>query len=102
LIQKPQLEAGSESMMMIMENVPPTGAKRLKIAGLDARTSAWMLDSHVYVRTPLTLLSPAWDASVSSPDGTTVYQVGDAPVLLMSDNGAMVRARLTQDDSHDK
>jgi Putative outer membrane core complex of type IVb secretion len=54
------------------------------------------------VRTPLTLLSPAWNSSVSSADGMTVYEIGDAPVLLMSDNGAMIRARLLRDDDHDK
>ncbi|HEU0117591.1 MAG TPA: DotH/IcmK family type IV secretion protein, partial [Alphaproteobacteria bacterium] len=102
LIQHPKLEAGNENMMMILENTPPSGASRLKIAGLDARTMAWSMDSHVYVRTPLTLLSPAWNASVASADGMTVYDIGDAPVLLMSDNGAMVRATLMRDDGHDK
>ncbi|WP_366141904.1 DotH/IcmK family type IV secretion protein, partial [Propionivibrio sp.] len=45
---------------------------------------------------------PAWNASAASTDGMTVYEIGDAPVLLMSDNGAMVRARLTRDEDHDK
>lgn len=102
LIQRPRLEAGSESMMLILENAPPTDAKSMKVSGVDARTKAWLLGDHVMVRTPLTLLSPAWNASVSSGDGTTVYDIGDAPVLLMSDNGAMVRAQLVRDDDHDK
>ncbi len=94
--------AGDQTIAMILENAPPKAAKRLKIAGLDARTMAWQLDDKVFVRTPLTLLSPAWNASASSPDGTTVYEIGDAPVLLMSDNGALMRARLTRDEDHDK
>lgn len=102
LISRPRLEAGSENIMLLLDNVPPSGAKRMKVSGVDARTMAWLLDQHVYVRTPLTLLSPAWDASVSSADGMTVYQIGDAPILLMSDNGAMVRARLLRDEDHDK
>ncbi len=102
LINRPRLEAGSENIMLLLDNVPPSGAKRMKVSGVDTRTMAWMLDQHVYVRTPLTLLSPAWDASVSSADGMTVYQIGDAPILLMSDNGAVVRARLIRDDDHDK
>ena len=32
----------------------------------------------------------------------TVYEIGDAPVLLMSDNGALMRAHLMRDDDHDK
>lgn len=99
LIDHPKLEAGDSDMMMILENAPPREAKRLKISGLDARTMAWSLDSKVYVRTPLTLLSPAWDSSISSADGMKVYEIGDAPVLLMSDNGSMLRGRLVQEDN---
>lgn len=102
LIDRRKLSAGDEVIMMFLENVPPPGAKRLKVAGLDGRTMAWMLDQKVYVRTPLALLSPSWDASVASADGTTVYQVGDAPVLLMSDAGVMVRARLARDVNDDR
>ena len=102
LISRPRLEAGDENIMLLLDNAPPSGAKRMKVSGVDERTMAWLLDQHVYVRTPLTLLSPAWDASVSAADGMTVYEIGDAPVLLMSDNGAMVRARLQREDDHDK
>lgn len=102
IIGRPRLEAGDETIMMLLDNAPPSDAKRMKVSGLDARTMAWTLNGHVYIRTPLSLLSPAWDASASSADGMTVYQIGDAPVLLMSDNGAMVRARLLRDDDHDK
>lgn len=101
IIERPKIEAGDPDMMMILENAPPSGAKRLKISGLDARTMVWTLDNKVFVRTPLTLLSPAWNSSVASADGMKVYEIGNAPVLLMSDNGAMLRGRLIQDNDHD-
>lgn len=91
--------AADEMISMILENAPPTGATRLKIGGVDSRTKAWRVGDNVYVRTPLALLSPAWNASASSADGMTVYEIGNAPVLLMSDNGAMVRARLMRDNT---
>jgi intracellular multiplication protein IcmK len=47
------LVAGDETISMILENAPPKGAKRLRIAGTDTRTMAWELNSKVYVRTPL-------------------------------------------------
>lgn len=94
----PRLEAGDGNIMMILENSPPQGARRVKISGLDARTMAWAMDNKVFVRTPLTLLSPAWNASVTSADGTKVYEIGSAPVLLMSDNGAVLRGRILQED----
>ena len=99
LINRPRLEAGNEEIMMVLQNAPPKDAKRMKVSGLDARTMVWSVNDHVYVRTPLMLLSPAWNASVSSADGMTVYEIGDAPVLLMSDNGAVVRGRLLRDET---
>jgi intracellular multiplication protein IcmK len=102
LIDKRRLSAGDEAIMMFLDNAPPQGAKRLKVAGIDGRTMAWMADGKVYVRTPLTMLSPTWEASVASADGMTVYQVGDAPVLLLSDAGMMVRARLSRGVDDDK
>jgi len=92
--------AGDQLITMILENAPPREAKKLKIAGLDARTMAWKVDDKIFVRTPLSLLSPAWNASASSPDGMTVYEIGDAPVLLMSDNGIMMRARLMREEDN--
>lgn len=100
--RRPGPVAGDALMSMLLENAPPKEAKRMKVGGVDARTMAWQVGERVYVRTPLSLLSPAWNASVSSADGMTVYEIGDAPVLLMSDNGAMIRARLLREDTHDK
>lgn len=101
LIDRPRLEAGDETMLLLLQNAPPKDAKRVSISGLDSRSTAWTLGGHTYVRTSLTLLSPAWNASVSSDDGMTIYEIGDAPVLLMSDNGAMIRAKLLRDSDHD-
>jgi len=102
IINRPRLEAGDETLTRILENAPPDAASRLKIAGLDARSKAWAVGDKVYVRTPLTLLSPAWNASIVSADGTSVYEIGSAPVLLMSDNGALIRAQILRDEDHDK
>lgn len=88
--------AGDSVMMAVLDGYPPTGAKRLAVAGLDDRTAAWNVNGQVYLRTPHSLLSPAWSASTSSGDGTTVYAIPETPVLLLSDQGQMVRARLTQ------
>lgn len=94
--------AGDEVLVMMLENAPPKEAVRMKIAGVDSRTMAWQLGGRTFVRTPHTLLSPAWNASASSPDGLSVYEIGDAPVLLMSDAGIMVRARVLRGDDNDK
>ena len=87
--------AGDQDLSLILEGVIPEGADRLNVAGVDGRTSAYRYNEIVYVRTPLTLLSPGWSSSASSADGTRVYEIGDAPVLLLSDRGRMVRAKLS-------
>ncbi|MDD3028713.1 MAG: DotH/IcmK family type IV secretion protein [Alphaproteobacteria bacterium] len=102
IINRPLLEAGDETLTLILENTPPANASRVKVSGLDTRTKAWAIGDKIYVRTPLTLLSPAWNASIASADGTTVYEIGSAPVLLMSDNGALVRAQISQDMTYDE
>ena len=86
--------AGNETLMQVLDGVPPKEAETLTVRGADDRTSAWKISGRVYVRTSLTLLSPTWESSVRSADGMNVYSLGDAPILLLSDNGKMVRAEV--------
>jgi intracellular multiplication protein IcmK len=101
LIERKQLEAGSPLIMTFLDDSPPPDAKRVRLTGADTRTKAWMINDRMFVRTPLTMLSPSWDASVSSADGTTVYELTQTPVLLMSDGGALIRARVLQQKEED-
>jgi len=88
--------AGDEVMMAVLDGYPPSSAKRLRVSGLDDRSAAWEVNGQVYLRTPHSLLSPAWSSSTASGDGTTVYAIPETPVLLLSDQGVMVRARLAR------
>lgn len=88
-------EAGDKTTTAFLEGVPPKGADKLAVAGIDERTSAYKYGGTLYVRTPLTLISPAWQGSATSSDGMNVYQLTDAPVLLLSDKGELVRAQIS-------
>ncbi|MCB1682649.1 MAG: type IV secretion protein DotH [Alphaproteobacteria bacterium] len=90
------LAAGDVDMSAALSGVLPKDAVKLHVEGTDGRTSAFKYNNYTYVRTPLTLLSPGWESSVSSADGTRVYALTDAPVLLLSDKGRMVRAYLSE------
>lgn len=90
------LASGDVDMSAALSGVMPDGAVKLAITGADGRTSAFKYNNYTYVRTPLTLLSPGWQSSVASADGTKVYALTDAPVLLLSDKGRMIRAYLTE------
>jgi intracellular multiplication protein IcmK len=90
------IAAGNPLMTAVLDGMPPDGAEKMKVEGVDGRTTAYRYKDVMYVRTPLTLLSPAWTGSVRSADGMNVYTMSSAPVLLLSDQGRMVRARISE------
>lgn len=91
------VQAGTDKAIgQILDGVPPAGTEKVRLAGVDARTSVFRASGITYLRTPLTLLSPGWSASAKSADGMTVYVVNDTPVFLLSDRGRMVRAVVQQ------
>ncbi len=97
------LSAGGGHMNAVLEGVPPAGSEKMSVEGVDGRTTAYNMNGITYVRTPLTLLSPSWNSSVSSADGMNVYTVKNASVLLLADKGQVVRARLSERDfTHDE
>lgn len=87
--------AGNDLIMSVLDGTPPQGAQKLFVGGVDGRTTAYKLNNMTYVRTPLTLLSPGWQQSVSSADGMNVYALNETPVLLLSDRGRFTRANVS-------
>jgi intracellular multiplication protein IcmK len=103
LIQgKIDIAAGNPDLSLILDGTPPKEALKLKVGGVDGRTTAYRLSDTTYVRTPHTLLSPGWTSSVSSADGMNVYELNNSPVLLLSDRGTMVRARIREEGDSDE
>jgi intracellular multiplication protein IcmK len=90
------LVAGDSVLTGLLDGVAPGGMTKLSVSGVDGRTTAYSMGGTTYVRTPLTLLSPAWQSSVSSADGMNVYALNAAPVLLLSDGGEFARATLKE------
>ncbi len=88
--------AGDTNIASILQGVIPEKATKLDVSGVDGRTTAYSFSNQTFVRTPLTLLSPAWNSSVASADGMRVYAIKSSPVLLLSDKGRMVRARVSE------
>lgn len=81
----------TESPMLVdfLDGVAPRGAKLVVIRGASAQ--AWTYQGHLFVRTRVTILSPGWISSMSSPDGTHVYELPKTPVILASQRGAMLQ-----------
>lgn len=91
--------AGDATLTGLLDGVAGSGMTKLNVEGVDGRTTAYSGGGQTYVRTPLTLLSPAWKSSVSSADGMNVYVLSSAPVLLLSDEGEFMRATLSEKEA---
>lgn len=72
-------------LLDILNGIAPKGSKVLHIAGGDCK--AWILNDKLYLRTKLDVISPAWEAIMSSIDGTHAYQLQPAPVILALQHG---------------
>jgi len=78
----------NQMLMNLLDGVPPGDARALEVTGGPAE--AWVREGTMFVRTPLTVLSPSWTATMTSPDGTKVYQMNPTPMVLVSDRGQSV------------
>ncbi len=76
----------------LLEGIPPDDSELLKVSGGHAQ--AWLWNNQLYVRTSLTLLSPGWVATMSSADGTHVYQLPVTPMILASHRGEPVTLKV--------
>ena len=89
------ITAGDQNLTSILEGVIPPGASRMNVSGVDSRTSAYSYNGLTILRTPFAMMSPAWESFVSSADGTHVYAFQESPVVLLSEGGKMLRARIS-------
>lgn len=96
-------KAGDDFMTSVLVGVVKgKDTTQLNVEGIDGRTTAYSQGGMVYIRTPYTMLSPAWVKSVQSGDGTKVYALNSTPVILLSDKGKMVRAYLSPKETSDE
>ena len=80
-------------LLNILDGVPPLDSIKLGISG--GPGEAWLNDNKIYFRTRLTVLSPAWLATVSSADGTHVYELMVTPYIMGSENGKTVNIKVS-------
>lgn len=88
---KPQVSTGlpdgaNSSLMNLLDGVAPAKAKQLSIP--NSSSQAWLVGKDkIYLRTRLTLLSPAWISKMTSADGMNAYEIPKTPSLLVSNQG---------------
>lgn len=79
-------------LLHILDGVPPNGSTRLTVSGGDAR--GWLFQNKMYIRTNLTVLSPAWLSTMTSGDGMHAYELQKSPVLLVSWHGKVMQLKV--------
>ena len=79
-------------LLGILDGVAPMGATPLKIEGGEAE--AWLTHGRIFLRTRMTVLSPGWIATLSSPDGTHAYEMPKTPAILVSRYGKFVELKV--------
>ena len=52
------------------------------------------MGDRLFLRTRLTVLSPSWLSTMRSPDGTNVYEMIKAPVILASSRGKIIQLNI--------
>ncbi|MFA6037385.1 MAG: DotH/IcmK family type IV secretion protein [Legionellales bacterium] len=80
------------TLMNLLDGIAPQDSELLNVTGGSAQ--AWLWNNQLYIRTPLTLLSPGWVATMSSADGTHVYQLPVTPMILASHRGESITLKV--------
>ena len=90
-------QVGGPVITSFLDGLPPEGAEPVSVdqPGL----SAWRYGDALYLRTRMTLLSPAWSNSAAGAGGLRVYVIPDVPVILASDDGRLISVRVMDQES---
>lgn len=86
-------EGASPVLLTLLEGIAPDGSKSLISSNPDVQ--AWEYRNRFYVRTGMTLLSPAYITTMQSADGTHVYEIPPTPVLVTLVGGGTAQVNLT-------
>lgn len=78
-------DGANQLLLGILDGVAPAGGRSLTVRGADCQ--AWMLGEKIYLRTRLTVLSPGWTGSMTSPDGMLAYELPKTSSILVSRYG---------------
>lgn len=87
------LPANANALLLnFLNGAPPDAADALMVHG--SHTQAWVFKNRLYVRSRFKVISPSWLASMTSADGTHVYELPKTPILLLSRHGKVVSMQL--------
>lgn len=86
-------EGASPVMLTLLDGAAPEGARAL--ISSNTNVQAWEFNKRFYVRTGMSLLSPAYISTIRSADGTAVFEIPPTPVLVALVGGSTVQINLS-------
>ncbi len=94
-VEPSQLAGAPAYLMDILNGVPPMGSVPMQTD--NSGVQVWGYQGYYLVLTQGTLMSPAWKAKANGPgaDPYHAYEITPTPVLLVSDQGNLVRVMVT-------
>ncbi len=77
-------------LLDVLNGIPPGHSQALKVMGGECQ--AWVTEGKLFLRTPLTVISPSWVSMMSGPDGAMhAYELPKASVVLALQQGKMIK-----------
>lgn len=85
-------------MLSFLDGIPPNGASPIKITSKQdiLHTKLWAFNSQFYLKTPATVLWPAWSSIATGVDGVNLYIIPKTNALLLSINGQQAEVSVDQ------
>jgi len=80
-------------LLSVLDGIPPPGSLALAIPA-SPESQVWSAGGKMFLRTRLTLLSPAWISKMESADGMHAYEMSTTPMILVAENGKAVQLKL--------
>ncbi len=77
--------SANQVLLGVLDGVAPPSSRSLNVRGADAQ--AWLVGDRLFLRTRLTMLSPGWIGTMSSPDGMHAYELSKTSSVLVSRYG---------------
>lgn len=81
------------ALQAFLDGTPPREARTVPTSTRDIE--AWLHQGRLVVRSRQELVSPAYEARARHVSGVTVYMLDPAPVLLVSDQGRLIRVEVS-------
>lgn len=85
LVQNGLPESTNPMLVDVLNGIPPANSTTLRVSG--GNCQAWLTGKTLFLRTNLTIVSPAWKSVITSIDGMHAYELQPTPVVLASEHG---------------